>query len=217
MKAHQSLEPNFGAADFARVSGVSRETMARFEIYADLLRKWQKAIGLVGASTLPDLWRRHFLDSAQLYDLAPEQARNWVDIGTGAGFPGLVLAIMGAQEVHLIESDSRKCAFLKEAARLTAAPVIVHNCRADQVHDLQVDVVTARAVAPLVDLLELAQPFCHGRTICLFPKGQDVVSELTDSSKYWEMNCETIGSRSDPMASILRIRTINGVQRARTG
>ena len=116
---------NFGADDFRQVSGVSRETLERLRIYEALLRKWQAKINLVGPATLDDAWRRHFLDSAQLFPLLPANAQVVVDLGSGAGFPGLVLAVMGVPTVHLIESDLRKAAFLREVARETATPAIV--------------------------------------------------------------------------------------------
>src|SRR5579863_7255133 len=114
---------------FAALSGVSRETVARLEAYAGLLVRWSAHINLVGANTLDDLWRRHFLDSAQLLTHLPAATQSLIDLGSGAGFPGLVLAIAGVPHVELVESDARKCVFLREAARITAAPVVIHNSR----------------------------------------------------------------------------------------
>ena len=137
-----------GPIEFQAKSGVSRETLERLTIYADLLVKWQAKINLVGPETLADLWSRHMLDSAQLFPLIRPDAKRLVDLGSGAGFPGLVLGVMGAPDVHLVESDARKCAFLREAARLTGTTVTIHNKRIEQVAPLGADVVTARALAP---------------------------------------------------------------------
>src|SRR5687767_1366639 len=129
--------------------GLTRETLNRLAVHLDLLRRWQRAINLVGRSTLADPWRRHVLDSAQLYPHLAGQAGPVVDLGSGAGFPGLVLAILGAPDVHLIESDQRKAQFLREAARVTGTPVMVHARRIEDVAPFPASVVTARALAPL--------------------------------------------------------------------
>lgn len=196
------------ASGFQKATDVSRETLDRLTAYADLLRKWQPKINLVGPTTLPDLWQRHFLDSAQLFTLLPEGTRTLADIGTGAGFPGLVLAILGVPEVHLIESDSRKCAFLREAARVTGTAVTVHNKRIEAVTRLACDVVTARALAPLETLLGWAVPLLRPNGHCIFLKGQNVEGELTDTTKYWKMRTERFDSRSDPGGVVLRIGEI---------
>lgn len=190
--------------------GVSRETLARLEAYAALLVKWQKAINLVAASTLPDLWRRHILDCGQLARLAPLDAL-WLDLGSGAGLPGLVVAIMGAREVRLVESDARKCAFLREAARITRAPVHIVNARIDEVTPFPADVVTARALAPLAKLLGFAAPFLTPRSVALFPKGQDVAAELTEAYRNWRMRVEKLPSLSDPRATVLRLTEVQHV------
>lgn len=202
----------FDAAAFQAETGVSRETLDRLAAYEATLRKWQPKINLVGPSTLPDAWRRHFFDSAQLFPLLPEGVRVLVDLGSGAGFPGLVLSIMGVPEVHLVESDSRKCAFLREAARAAGASVTVHNKRIEAVAPIAAaigaDVVTARALAPLNDLLGWAYPFIQDRGAALFPKGQNVADELTDTTKYWKMRVERFDSRTDPTGTILRVSGI---------
>ena len=131
------------ADDFRQAAGVSRETLERLTAYADLLVKWQAKINLVGPDTIPSLWRRHFLDSAQVFPLLPQGIHRLVDMGSGAGFPGLVLAVMGVGDVHLIESDARKCAFLREAARITGTPVTVHNARIENLAPLGADVEAA--------------------------------------------------------------------------
>jgi 16S rRNA (guanine527-N7)-methyltransferase len=191
------------------VPDVSRETLARLAVYGELLAKWQKAINLVGPRTLGDAWTRHFLDSAQLLPLVPADARVLVDLGSGAGFPGLVLAILGVPEVHLVESDTRKAAFLREVARATAAPVTVHAERIERVAPIRADVVTARALAPLGDLLALSERFLGPSTTALFPKGQNVEQELTDARKAWRMRAETLPSLTDPDARILRLGDIS--------
>lgn len=201
----------FDAVAFQEATGVSRETLDRLGAYEATLRKWQPKINLVGPSTLPDVWRRHFLDSAQLFPLLPESTRVLVDLGSGAGFPGLVLAILGVPEVHLIESDARKCAFLREAARAAGASVTVHNKRIEAVSPIAADVVTARALAPLADLLAWAFPFIEGRGVALFPKGQNVAEELTATTKYWKMRAEPFDSRTDPTGTILRVSDLDRV------
>ena len=157
------MPPALTSEAFREITGVSRETLARFESYAALLKKWNPRINLVAESTLADLWRRHFLDSAQLQALLPPAPENRpleiVDLGSGAGFPGLVLAILGAGTVTLLESDQRKTTFLREAARLTNTEIIVINQRIEAISAIPADVVTARALAPLPRLLSLAAPF----------------------------------------------------------
>src|SRR5262249_5682648 len=148
------------------------ETLARLEAYAALLRQWAPRINLVAASTLADPWRRHFLDSAQLLPLVPPGAGNLIDLGSGAGFPGLVLAVLGVPGGELVQADAGKCAFLREAARLAAAPVAIRQARIESLPARPVDVVTARGCAPLDRLLVLAQRFIGPETVCLFPKGE---------------------------------------------
>jgi 16S rRNA (guanine527-N7)-methyltransferase len=197
------------SAPDAVLSGVSRETRERLNTYADLLRKWQRSINLVGPRTIDDLWNRHFTDSAQLLPLIPPSAGVLVDFGSGAGFPGLVLAILGVAEVHLIESDQRKATFLREVARATGTPVTVHAKRIEQVAPFPADVVSARALAPLGDLLGFAAPFLHSDSLCLFPKGQMAEDELTAASKTWNINVDRIQSVTDPSATILRVSQVS--------
>jgi 16S rRNA (guanine527-N7)-methyltransferase len=197
------------SAPDAVLSGVSRETRERLNTYAELLRKWQRSINLVGPRTIDDLWNRHFTDSGQLMPLIPPSARVLVDFGSGAGFPGLVLAIIGVPEVHLIESDQRKATFLREVARATDTPVTVHAKRIEQVTPFPADVVSARALAPLVDLLGFAAPFLHPDSFCLFPKGQMAEDELTAASMTWNINVDRIQSVTDPSATILRLSQVS--------
>ncbi|HMR30755.1 MAG TPA: 16S rRNA (guanine(527)-N(7))-methyltransferase RsmG [Geminicoccaceae bacterium] len=187
---------------------VSRETIERLALYLDLLARWQATINLVGASTLADPWRRHVLDSGQLWRFWPGGARRLVDLGSGAGLPGLVLAIMGAPEPHLIESDRRKAAFLREAARATGAGVTVHACRIEAAPALRADVVTARALAPLAALLGMAERFVTPATVCLFPKGRGAGAELAQARRDWRIGAEAQPSLSDPEASILVLREV---------
>lgn len=201
----------------ARLS-VSRETRDKFQAYADLLVKWNRAINLVGPKTLDDLWRRHLLDSAQLRDLLPpvEPGRQRVilDVGAGAGFPGLVLALLGCGQVHLVDSDQRKAQFLREVIRVTGAPAEVHACR---IEDLALDhagVVTCRAFAPLPRLLEQTERFLLGENggkpaIGLFLKGRRVDDELTEAGKRWRLQLDRIESETDPEGTILRLNLLS--------
>jgi len=164
----------------------------------------------VAPGSLPDLWRRHFYDSAVLYPLLPDPAGRLADLGSGAGFPGLVLAVMGASDVHLLESDSRKCAFLSEAARLFApGRVQVHRGRIESALPLQADVVTARALAPLEELLALAQPLLKPGGTCLFLKGRRAEDELTLARQTWTMTAERLPNPADSSGNILRIKGLH--------
>ena len=194
---------------FADATGVSRETLARLEAYAALLVRWSGRINLVAASTLDALWRRHFLDSAQLLPFVPPDARNLIDLGSGAGFPGLVLAIMGVPGVELVEADARKCAFLREAARVATAPVVIHNARIDSLPPRVVDVVTARGVAPLARLLPWAERLIGRETVCLFPKGGQAGQEVVAARQSWNMDVESHDSCTDPRGVILCLRRVS--------
>jgi 16S rRNA (guanine527-N7)-methyltransferase len=202
------LKQPFGPEDFAAATGVSRETLERLRAYEALLRQWSVRINLVAASTLADLWRRHFLDSAQLFPLIPADARSLVDLGSGAGFPGLVLAIMGVPHVELVEADARKCAFLREAARVAGTPAAIRHGRIDSLPPHVVAVVTARGLAPLDRLLPLAGRFIGSGTVCLFPKGREAGQELAAAHKIWVMDATTHASRSDPRGVILCLREV---------
>ncbi len=200
------------SADFARAFSVSHETVEKLELYERLLLKWQKAVNLVAPATIPHIWQRHFTDSAQLLRLAPG-ARIWVDLGSGGGFPGLAIAIMIANQkecsVHLIESNSRKCAFLSEVARQTGASVRVHNTRiAEAAASAAIpaaDVVTARALAPLDALLELALPFFGNASAGLFLKGREAGVEIADARNRWAFDVKIHPSISDAQGQILQI------------
>jgi 16S rRNA (guanine527-N7)-methyltransferase len=202
------VTPPLGPQGFADLVAVSRETLARLEAYAELLTRWSARINLVGRDTLTDLWRRHMLDSAQLRPLVPDEARSLVDLGSGAGFPGLVLAILGAPPVELVEADQRKAAFLREAARITETTVSIRACRIAAVPPHPVDVVTARALAPLARLLDFARPFIAPRTVCLFPKGARAAEELTLARKDWTMIVSMHQSIADPRGVVLRLHEL---------
>ena len=206
----------YGPEDFLRDSGVSRETLDRLKAFAGRLITWNKKKNLIGRSTEPDLWHRHMLDSAQIFPLLPDGARVLVDLGSGAGFPGLVLAIMGVPEVHLVESDQRKAAFLREVAQATATPVTVHAARIENLVPFSADVVTARALAPLTDLLALSAPFLTPKTRCIFSKGQNVEGELTDAHQRWRITVDQRPSRTDPRGTILCIAEVRRVQSGRS-
>lgn len=193
--------------DFQQITGVSRETLDRLRAYAELLVKWQPRINLVGPATIPDLWRRHFLDSAQIFPLLPQGPL--VDFGSGAGFPGLVVAVMGAGPVHLMESDARKCAFLREAARITGTAVTIHNQRIEKIPAFPAAAMTARALAPLVDLLQLGEKFITPQTVCVFLKGRGAEDELTAASKEWNMSIERRASLTDDSGLILRLKEVH--------
>jgi 16S rRNA (guanine527-N7)-methyltransferase len=202
-------------ADRARalaLTPVSRETEARLDRFAALLLDWQGRMNLIAASTVPTLWTRHIADSLQLLAIAP-QARKWADLGSGGGFPGLpiacALADRSSAEVHLIESNKKKAAFLREAVRVTGAPAVVH---AERVADFarkfrgDLDAVTARALAPLPELLAIAYPLLKRRAQGLFPKGQDVEAELTQATKCWSIQASLVPSRTDPKSRVVVIR-----------
>jgi len=203
------------SADRARaleLLSVSRETADRLDRFVALLLDWQSRINLIAASTLPVLWTRHIADSLQLLALAPE-ARRWADLGSGAGFPGLVIACALAgslpAEVHLVESNKKKAAFLREAVRVTGAAAIVHAQRSDyfiKSFDQPLDVVTARALAPLPELLKIAYPLLKRGAKGLFPKGQDVDGELTEAAKCWTIQASLVPSRTDPRSRVVVIR-----------
>ena len=190
---------------------VSRETLARLDRFVATLLTWQQRINLIASATVRGVWTRHVADSLQLLQLAPS-ARVWLDLGSGGGFPGLALACalaeMPGARVHLVESNGKKAAFLREAIRATGAPAIVHLARIEQMGtklDVQVEVVTARALASLNELLVLAEPWLKKGAQALFPKGQDVGGELTEAAKYWNIEPALVPSKTDPHARIVSI------------
>lgn len=192
------------AAAFAALTGVSRETQARLEAYVDLLKRWQSRINLVAPRSLPEVWARHVWDSAQLLHHLPPETESLIDLGSGAGFPGLVLAILGVPGVALAEADQRKASFLREAARVTETPIDLFACRIEAIRRPPCDVVTARALAPLARLLPLARRFCRPDSAVLLLKGQDVEGELTEATRDRILTPDRLPSRSSPSGTILR-------------
>jgi 16S rRNA (guanine527-N7)-methyltransferase len=197
-----------GRAEAKRLSpSVSRETWARLEAFIGQLEKWQKTINLVAPGTLPGVWTRHVADGVQVAELVPAGAKTVVDLGSGGGFPGLVVAAMRPDvHVHLIESDQRKSAFLREAARAMRVPATVHNARIESAlaawpHGA--DVVTARALSPLPTLIGLALPLLKAGTVGIFPKGREIKEELAEAEKLWTLNYALVPSRTDPEARLV--------------
>jgi 16S rRNA (guanine527-N7)-methyltransferase len=192
---------------------VSRETEERLSVFSNLLIRWNHRINLVGSTTVEEIQKRHIVDSLQLLPLAPPGARTWIDLGSGAGFPGLVCAI-ALQEINpvisvtLVESDQRKAAFLREAARHLSVPVTIHAKRIEQLDPDPADLISARALAPLPKLLDLASKFVHPASTLLFPKGRRAESELTEALRSWHITAELITSVTDPAATILKITDI---------
>lgn len=191
---------------------VSREIEERLDRFIDLLLQWQDSTNLVGDSTIHTLWTRHVADSLQLLPMAPA-ARTFADLGSGAGFPGLVIGcaltdVPGAI-VHLVESNNKKAAFLREAARVTGAAVRVHPMRIEaftKEFDERLDVVTARALAPVSQLFAYVHPLLKKGATALFPKGQDVDDELTEASKCWRMQFSKVASLTSDRSCILIVR-----------
>jgi 16S rRNA (guanine527-N7)-methyltransferase len=223
MAAASLAEIRDGTA-FADHFGVSRETIDKLSTYEALLRQWQKTINLVAPSTLDAIWSRHFADSAQLLALAPPDARRWLDLGSGAGFPALVLAIMLADrpdaKVTLIESDTRKAAFLGEVARRTGAPVDIRPERIEKVATQSklgpVDVITARALAPLPRLLELAAPAFSDHTVGLFLKGREAETEVDAARERWTFAGELQPSVTDVSGRIVVVRALEAKREGQT-
>ena len=200
-----------GPEAFRAAFTVSRETVARLETYAALLKRWQRTINLVAPSTLNDVWHRHFADSAQLWGLRPATALSWLDLGSGAGFPGLVLAILAAEtggtRHTLVESDTRKAAFMREVAREVgvAVDILCTRIESAETHSKvrTVDCVTARALAPLPRLLPLVAPYFASHTVGLFMKGRDVAAELDAAATGWDFSADRHQSMTDQDGCIL--------------
>lgn len=195
---------------------VSRETTARLEAYAALLAQWTARINLVSDGTLPDIWGRHFADSAQLWTLRPTDARTWLDLGSGAGFPGLVIAAMAAERapelrVALVEGDQRKAAFLRRAAAVVGVAVDVHAIRVEALPPAGADVVSARALAPLEALLAHAEKHRRPGGICLFPKGAAVHKEIEATERKWRFDHRLHPSLTDSRAAIMEIGAMGRV------
>jgi 16S rRNA (guanine527-N7)-methyltransferase len=198
---------------------VSRESRARLTAYVDLLIKWKQHINLIGPATLDDVWQRHVADAAQLAPLIDSDVKRILDLGSGAGIPGLVLAILIMERqpvtVHLVESTGKKAAFLRQAVLLTGAPAVVHDCRIEELTMAgpagplgHIDLVTARALAPLPKLLQLASPWLQAGATGLFHKGKELDRELTESAKYWRIAWVKHPSLVDSKGCILEVSEI---------
>ncbi|WP_262693449.1 16S rRNA (guanine(527)-N(7))-methyltransferase RsmG [Kordiimonas aquimaris] len=202
----------YGPEDFVEDTNVSRETLQKLTQYADALVKWQKAKNLVANSTLEDRWRRHFLDSAQMFSHMRKRLGDrpirMIDIGSGAGFPGLVLSIMGLGTAHMVESNGRKCVFMNQIVRTTAADAFVHNVRIEAFDAPDYDVVVSRACAKVEQLLDWSHPFRQNSTEMWLLKGEGVEDELTQAEASWKMKSERFESLSSSSGTILRLYEI---------
>ena len=187
---------------------VSRETIEKLEIYANLLLRWQFKINLISTNSLKQAWHRHFLDSAQIFSILPKKATSAIDVGTGAGFPGLVLSIMGLENVQLVEQNKKKCAFLYEVIRETEATASVHPCKIEKLPIKDYDVVLARAFMALDGLLKVVSPFFGKDTLGIFPKGLKVNQELTAASKNWKMKTAIKQSITSPDGKIVLVKDL---------
>jgi 16S rRNA (guanine527-N7)-methyltransferase len=207
-------EATLDAAGYQALTGVSDAQMADLVRFQALLTEWNEVMNLVGPLTIATYWTRHVLDSSQLLELAPE-ARTWADLGAGAGLPGVVLAILlkgqDGAKVHLVESMAKRCRFLEVVAEALDLPVEIHNVRAETLK-LKVDVVTARACAPMTKLFGFAEPYLHRGAVGLFLKGQDVAAELTEASKAWNFASELRTSQSDPRGRIVQVKRLSRVR-----
>lgn len=195
---------------------VSRETLGRLEIYAELIAKWNPAINLVSKKSLSDIWFRHIVDSAQMFPEMLDCAVNCLDIGSGGGFPAIVLAIMSTEKwserkFDLIESDQRKATFLREVTRTLDLPIKVFDNRAERLTPFGADLLTARALAPLPKLLELASRHLDPEGVCLFPKGETFLQEISEAEQFFTFNCSIIPSKTDANCAILKISGIRNV------
>lgn len=218
--AGQSLDLRADRERALALTPVSRETAERLDRFVALLIAWQQHTNLIARSTMPTLWTRHVADSLQLVGLAPG-ARIWADLGSGGGFPGLVIACALADtegaRVHLVESIGKKATFLREAVRVTGAPAIVHAMRIEDFVDNSpesIDVVTARALAPLPELLDMAYPLLKNGALGLFPKGQDVAVELTEAAKCWKIQSTLVQSLTNSKGQIVMMRGLEPAGRA---
>ena len=207
-------EPVLDAAGYQALTGASDAQIADLARYQALLAEWNEVMNLVGPLTIATYWTRHALDSAQLLDLAPE-ALSWADLGAGAGLPGVVLAILlkgrAGGRVHLVESMAKRCRFLEVVAKDLDLPVQIHNARAEDLK-LKVDVVTARACAPMTRLLGFAEPYLRNGATGLFLKGQDVAAELSEAAKAWKFESELRPSQSDPRGRIVQVKRLSRVR-----
>lgn len=192
---------------------VSRETRDRLAIYQDLVEKWTPKINLIARGTLPDIWERHFVDSAQLFHLAPSDSLHWVDLGSGAGFPGLVIAILAQEtgnpgKITLVESDARKAVFLRTVVRETGIQADVLNRRIEEIAPLGADVVSARALADLTTLMGYAAQHLGKDGVAIFPKGEKWRKELEDARSTWRFEQEIDTSLTQPSSVVIRVKGV---------
>lgn len=192
---------------------VSRETYCKLEAFADLLKQWNVSINLVSKNSIEKLWKRHIADSMQVNNIIRNIEGNILDLGSGAGFPGLIIAILEERKVHLVESNSKKCAFLREAIRITKCKAEVHNVRltvknTPSLNISKVDIVTARAVTSLANLLDIVFPIVYEDTYCIFHKGSQVEKELLIAESKWNFDVERVQSVVEPNGVILRLKNL---------
>ena len=205
-------QTDFGSNDFQVATGVSRETLERLKAYCSLLEEWQQRFNLIGRGTVDAIWHRHFLDSAQLRKIYGPRCTRLVDLGSGAGFPGMVLAIMGQTGVELIEGNGKKCLFLERVSMSTRTKVEITKARFDEVRrPNQADVVTARAVAPLHKLLRDVRRWVKPEGVALLQRGSRFESELAEAARLWEFEVVRHPSVTNPTGAILAISQIRQV------
>jgi 16S rRNA (guanine527-N7)-methyltransferase len=209
-----AAEPVLDAAGFQALTGVTDGQLADLARYQNLLAEWNEVMNLVGPLTIAAYWNRHALDSWQLLPMAPE-AKVWADLGAGAGLPGIVLAILlkdvAGAKVHLVESMTKRCRFLHEVVKALDLPAQVHNARAEEL-DLKVEIVTARACAPMTKLLGFSEPYLKRGATGLFLKGQDVAAELSEAAASWKFESELRPSQSDPRGRIVQVKRLSRVR-----
>ena len=206
------IEDSFGPDDFQLATGVSRETLEKFRLYGSLIIEWQQRFNLIGRGTLDSIWHRHFFDSAQLEPLCNSRFSRLVYFGTGAGFPGMVLALMGHSGVELVESNGKKCSFLERVSNSTGTPVVISKLRFDEVSSPdQADIVTARAVAPLYKLLHDVRRWVKPDGVALLHRGGRADLEIQEATKYWQFDVVRHPSLTDPKGVILEISGIRPV------
>lgn len=203
--------------NFCEKYNVSRETFDKLKTYQELLLSWQQKFNLVGPATLEDAWNRHFLDSVQLFSLIPKDAEVLYDFGSGAGFPGMVLAIMANEkmpnlEINLVESTGKKTLYLNEVKEQTNTKVNIINERIEKISAQKADVITSRAMASLNDLLGYAIRFCQENTICIFPKGKKYAEELAEAHRHWKFKCQILPSEQSQEGRILVITKLSKIK-----
>lgn len=205
------MRPITDAKSFLAATDVSRETMEDIRRYAQLLEKWQKKINLVSASTLPTLWSRHFYDSFQLKRLFEGKNPKILDIGSGAGFPGLLLSMLDIGEFHMVESNNKKCAFMRQVIREANCNAVVHHERAENLAPFHVDYIISRACASLDKLFNLGRNFIHNETICLFLKGRVAEQEIVEARANWQFEVEKFTSATEESGVILKLSHIRAL------